>query len=45
VADAHLSTALRELVKVVLAPSSSSALAPSSSSALAIDQAAEVSTR
>ena len=44
-ADAHLATALRELVKVVLAPSSSSALAVDQARACIDDQAAEASAR
>ncbi len=43
--DAYLATALRELVKVVLAPSSSSALAVDQAQGCLDDHAAEVSTR
>ncbi|MGH3975449.1 MAG: Cd(II)/Pb(II)-sensing metalloregulatory transcriptional regulator CmtR [Pseudonocardiaceae bacterium] len=44
-ADAHLAAALRELVKVVLCPSSSSALAVDQTQECLNDQAAEVSAR
>ena len=43
-ADAHLTTALRDLVKIVLAPSSSSALAVDRPGCID-DQAAEASAR
>ena len=44
-ADAHLAAALHELVKVALAPSSSSALAVDQAQACMDDQAARVSGR